>query len=107
MKKFLKNKDICKVTFKLPSTAAPNAKKAHLVGEFNNWDLKATPLKKLKNGDFSVTLDLETNREYRYRYLIDSERWENDWEADRYERTPFGDSDNSVLVLYQTETVKN
>jgi 1,4-alpha-glucan branching enzyme len=40
-----------------------SAKTAHLVGEFNNWTYFSTPMKKLKNGAFTATLDLETGRE--------------------------------------------
>ncbi|UCE07270.1 MAG: isoamylase early set domain-containing protein [bacterium] len=63
------------------------------------WDTKAIPLKKLKNGSFTVTIDLETERGYQFRYLIDGKIWENDWEADKYVPTHFGDSDNSVVII--------
>ena len=45
-KKFLKTKSTCQVTFQLPQEV--EAKKASVVGEFNNWDQSATPLKKAK-----------------------------------------------------------
>ncbi len=32
----------------------------------------------LKNGDFSATLSLEAGKSYRFRYLLDGKRWEND-----------------------------
>ena len=80
----------CRVSFRLPKEAALDAKKATIVGDFNNWDAEATQMKRLKNGDFAVTLDLNTGRAYNYRYLIDGNRWENDWHADRYEQNPYG-----------------
>ena len=98
-KSYLKNKPACRVTLRLPCAAAPEAKTVYVLGDFNEWKLYATPMKRLKNGDFSTTLELATGREYRFRYLIDEDRWENDWNADRYEKSPFGDSDNSVVVI--------
>ena len=98
-KQFLKSKPICKVTFRLPSEAAKDANTVHIVGDFNNWDIYATPLKKLKDGSFTVTLDLEKDKEYQFRYLIDENTWENDWSADKYVPTPFGNAENSVVVV--------
>jgi len=97
-KVYLKSKDVCKVTFRLPKIAAPGAKKACIVGDFNNWNIYATPMKKLKSGDFTITLELEPGEEYQFRYLIDDDRWENDWNADKYVKSPFG-SENSVVYV--------
>jgi 1,4-alpha-glucan branching enzyme len=97
-KRYLKTKPVGKVTFKLPKEAARAARKVHVVGEFNDWDRKATPMARLKDGGFSVTLDLEPGREYRFRYLIDEQIWENDWEADKYEPSPYGAEDSVVVV---------
>jgi 1,4-alpha-glucan branching enzyme len=98
-KQYLKSKPVCKVTFRFPKQAAGDAKRVHLVGDFNNWKTAATPMKKLKSGDFTVTLDLETDKEYQFRYLIDGATWENDWEADKYAPSPFPGEDNSVVML--------
>ena len=75
------------------------ANSASVVGDFNNWSIKDHPMKKLKNGEFIVELDLESNKEYQFRYLIDEETWENDWEADKYIRSEFGNCENSVIVV--------
>ena len=96
-KQFLKSKPVCKVTFKIPADAAGDAKVAHVVGEFNDWSIVATPMKRLKSGGFSVVVDLEKDRDYQFRYLLDGSRWENDWEADRYEACVFGNCENSVV----------
>ena len=98
-KQYLKSKPVCKVTFRLPEDAAGSAKSANIVGEFNEWNIYATPMKRLKNGSFVLTLDLEPNREYQFRYLLDDEIWENDGEADKYVSHPYGDGENSVVVL--------
>lgn len=97
-KQYLKSKPVCKVTFRLPKKAAPGAQSVTIVGEFNNWDMTETPMKKFKNGDFALTLELPCNREYRFRYLIDGNRWENDWNADKYILNPYGCDDSVVVV---------
>ena len=98
-KQYLKTKPLCNVTFNLNKEEAPEAKKVHLVGDFNNWDVKAQPMKKLKNGKFTATLPLEKGREYQFRYLVNLVQWVNDWEADTYRTTPYGNEENSVVIL--------
>ncbi|MEO0468640.1 MAG: isoamylase early set domain-containing protein [Bacteroidota bacterium] len=98
-KKFLKSKPVCKVTFKLKKQFAPVADNVALVGDFNDWDHEATPMKALKSGGFSTTLDLEQGKEYQFRYLVDGNIWANDEAADKYVQSPFPDAENSVLVL--------
>jgi len=53
----------------------------------------------LKDGSFTLTLDLETGREYQFRYLLDGTNWINDEAADSYCPSGFGDSQNSVITL--------
>jgi hypothetical protein len=43
---------------------------------------------------FEVTVPLERNHRYRYRYLIDGHRWENDWNADEYVPNAHGGDDS-------------
>ncbi len=97
-KQYLKNKSVCKVTFKIPSKEADGAKSVRIAGDFNNWDEEATPMKSLKNGAFTATIELETDQEYHFKYLIDETKWENDWNADKYIPSPIGGWDNSVVV---------
>lgn len=97
-KQYLKSSPLCKVTFRLPKDAAGDAGAVSIVGEFNNWNMSEHQMKKLKNGDFTATIELPCNREFRFRYLIDSCRWENDWFADKYLPNEFG-SDDSVVVV--------
>ncbi|MCC7446978.1 MAG: isoamylase early set domain-containing protein [Anaerolineae bacterium] len=96
-KKYLKTK--CKVTFELPQSVAEGAENVYLVGDFNNWDEHATPMDKKRGNRFTVTLDLEPNQEYQYRYLVNGKDWHNDWEADKYVANPFS-GDNSVVSTY-------
>jgi 1,4-alpha-glucan branching enzyme len=69
---------------------------AYLVGEFNRWDKHTTPMKRHKDGSFSVALNLEAGKEYRFRYWLDETRWENDWDADGYLPTGFNSEDSVV-----------
>jgi 1,4-alpha-glucan branching enzyme len=98
-KKYRNYSSTCQVTFTMPKEAVQSAQTVHLAGDFNNWDTTATPLKKQKSGDFSVTLDLQTGQEYQYRYLLDGKTWVNDWKADRYQPSPIGNWENSVVAL--------
>ena len=98
-KQYFKKKPVCKVTFGLSSESINGALSAHLVGEFNEWNISATPMKKRKDGSFAVTINLETGTEYQFRYLIDQSHWENAANADRYVPTPYGDADNSVIIV--------
>lgn len=96
-KQYLKSREGCKVTFRLPKDAAQSAASVYLVGEFNDWSPTATPMKKAKSGDYSVTVELVPGRAYQFRYLLDETRWENDWAADRYVPAPFSGAENSVV----------
>jgi len=86
----------CRVTFELPGQVS--AETVALCGEFNEWDPTQHPMKRRKDGSFSLTISLKPGNEYRFRYLLDGERWENDWAADKYVLNEFGTED-SVVVL--------
>jgi 1,4-alpha-glucan branching enzyme len=96
-KQYLKTKPLCKVTFSLPRQVADLVNTAYLVGDFNDWNTNATPMKRLKNG-FTATLTLRHNTAYQFRYLLDGVRWENDWKADKYLPNRYG-GENSVVVV--------
>ena len=98
-KQYLKSRPVCKVTFNLSKEESGSAETATLVGEFNNWDPSATPMKRFKNGKFTVTLDLDLEKEYQFRYFLDGERWENDPKADKYAKVSDLDTENSVVVV--------
>jgi len=90
---------VCNVTFYLSPTMAGYASRIDLVGDFNNWNTEATPMKKAENGTFAVSLDLSKGSEYQFLYLIDRQCWEIDREADKFVKSPYGDSENSVVVV--------
>lgn len=97
-KKYLKSKALCKVTFELAQAAANGAKEVALAGDFNAWNTTETVLKKGKDGVFKATLELESGKEYQFRYVLDGQIWANDPEADKFASTSFG-TENSVVVL--------
>ena len=98
-KQYLKSKAVCKVTFKLSKEQAQAAEFVKLLGDFNDWDLSAAPMKKLKNGDFTTTVSLAKDSEYQFRYLLDNKSWENAWEADAYIPSSVAFADNSVVQV--------
>ncbi len=97
-KKFLKSKPVVKVTFRLPNDVAENANEAAVVGDFNAWNPAAAPMKSLKTGGFTTTVELEQGKEYQFRYVVDGQVWTNDEAADKYVPSPFG-AENSVVVV--------
>lgn len=98
-KLYLKSKPVCKVTFKLSKNEAKSADSVSIVGDFNNWDGKAAPMKKLKNGSFSAALDLPVDKDYQFRYLLNQTAYENDSHADAYVMSPVSTDENSVIRI--------
>ena len=100
-KTYSKDKKTCKVTFTVTQEAAHGASDVTIAGDFNSWSSTITPMTKAPDGSFSVKLELDVNREYQFRYLLDNTRWENDWNADKYVPAPYSNADNSVVVTRQ------
>lgn len=99
-KQYLKSKPVCKVTFLMEKESVKGAGKVDLLGEFNNWNTaEPVVMKKLKNGTFKVTIDLPSESEFQFKYLLDGEVWINDTEADKFVNAGLGDEENSVVVL--------
>ncbi len=83
------------VTFSLPM--AVGARRAAICGEWNDWSPDRDVMDQVEEG-FIRTIHLEGGRSYRFRYLLDGIRWENDLTADGYVPNGYG-SDNSVVDL--------
>ena len=94
-KQYLKSKPVCKVTFTVP---AEDANEVVVAGSFNDWNNKKTKLKKLKNGSFKGTVDLEKDTSYEFKYIVDG-IWQNEEQADAYAWNEYAASENSVLNL--------
>lgn len=88
------------VAFELP--AAVGATSVSLCGEFNGWSRETHSLDRLEDGRFRAELPLPTGQRWRFRYLLDGQRWENDWAADDYVPNGLG-SDDSVVDLTDAE----
>ncbi|MDD6178074.1 MAG: isoamylase early set domain-containing protein [Succinivibrionaceae bacterium] len=105
VKKYLKTK--VKVTFEVAKEAALGAKEVYLLCDFNGWDpipLVASKAKK-KEGSYSLSIDLPIPQEtkafqYRFRFVMPdgSEKYDNDWNAEKYCPNPFG-GENSVFTV--------
>lgn len=95
-KQYTKDKKSCKVTFSLPEEV--NASKVVLYGDFTKWEKAPLQMKRYKDGNFKVSATLKAGKSYRFRYHLDGERWENDWQADGYALNEFGTEDSIVNV---------
>lgn len=89
-----------RVTFSMPSGTCADT--IHLVGDFNNWNTSATPLRSCPEG-WSVAVDLPSGCAYRYRYLVDGAKWLNDWNADFYAPNEQGGDDSVIVSLLPHE----
>ena len=96
MIKSRKAKSRASVTFTLDPRVG--AQTAAVCGEWNDWSVSADVMRRDAEGGFSLIVDLEAGRAYRFRYLLDGQRWENDWAADAYLPNSFG-GDDSVVDL--------
>jgi hypothetical protein len=92
------------VTFTLPGEVG--AGNVVLCGDFNDWSAGNIALQRGSDGAWQVTLPLEPGRSYRYRYLLDGERWENAWQADWYEPNAFGSTNSVVIVDFPEHTLE-
>ncbi|GAA3584972.1 isoamylase early set domain-containing protein [Snuella lapsa] len=92
-KQYLKSKPVCKVTF---SILAEDANEVSVVGNFNEWDTEAAPLKKLKNGTFKGTVNLDKDASYEFKYVVDG-AYINDDAADAYAWNDYAAAENSVV----------
>ena len=100
-KRKIKNK--VRVTFSLPAQKGDES--VYLVGDFNDWDVRATPMAFTSEGYWEVNLSLRPNREYQFRYLVNGSVWRNDPAADSYVRNQRG-SENSVVATIIGSSMK-
>jgi hypothetical protein len=83
------------VTFTL--STAVGASQVAVCGEWNNWSPESDIMERTEDA-FTHTVELEAGRTFRFRYLLDGHRWENDWAADLYVPNDHG-GDDSVVDL--------
>ncbi len=95
-KSYQKSGGICRVTFRFKPEI--DTKKAYLCGDFNDWNPMANPMKRLKEGDFSVTISLQAGGTYSFKYLLDGKHWQSDPQADGYVGNIYG-TENSLISI--------
>jgi 1,4-alpha-glucan branching enzyme len=78
------------------SLIMPEAQSVALVGTFNEWDLKRTPMRRDPLLGWKTTIWLPRGR-YEYRFVVDGQ-WVSDPNAKESVRNSFG-STNSVIVV--------
>jgi 1,4-alpha-glucan branching enzyme len=88
--------DTKKVRFSLPADV--NAERAVVCGEFNDWSPTAHRMRRFKDGRFVINIPLDRGREYRYRFLLDDERWTNDPAAEALVPNRYGGEDCLIRV---------
>ncbi len=95
-RELLKNNNQVKLTFVLPLDSTQP--RTSVVGDFNQWDPKATPLLKRSNGTASAAVTVPVGQRVRFRYYTADGRWFNDEAADAYELGDYGAEDCVVLL---------
>jgi 1,4-alpha-glucan branching enzyme len=84
-----------KLTFTLSLDDTPNP--VSVLGDFNDWDPLAHPLKKRSNGTRSVSVVVPAGGAYSFKYLSESGTWFNDMDADSHTTNEYGQV-NSVVT---------
>jgi hypothetical protein len=70
-----------------------------VVGDFNDWDPRATPLRPSADSLWSVVIPLRPGR-YHYTFVVDGTRWSRDPSAPRALEDDFG-TPTSVITVAQ------
>ena len=83
-----------KLTFTLSLQDTPEP--VSVLGDFNDWDPLAHPLKKRSNGTRSVSVTVPAGETYAFKYLAEGGTWFTDVDADEQSANEYGEV-NSVL----------
>ena len=75
-----------------------NAGRVALVGDFNNWDVAATPMQRAGPNAWWVIVQLRPGR-YRYSFVINGTRWMTDPGAPRAADNDFGPRSSVITIL--------
>lgn len=84
------------VQFVLDAREVAGASTVSVVGDFNNWDVRATPMT-LDRGAWSVSLPTTQGRHV-YAFVIDGERWIADPRAPKATDSDFGRPGSVIIV---------
>lgn len=91
------NPEVRTVEFVLRTTADSAVA---LVGDFNDWDPAATPLRPASDSLWSVVIPLQPGR-YRYTFIVDGTRWHPDPSAPRALEDDFGTPTSVITVAHR------
>jgi len=83
------------VTFAL---RAPQVSSVALVGDFNAWDPRATPMRRQGQGDLWTTQVELADGLHSYAYVIDGRQWQPDPGAPLSPEAPFGVRSSLIVV---------
>ena len=98
-KTYTKNKSKCKVTFKFEPTEEVQVDTIQVVGSFNGWgNEKKHFLKKRKDGTYSLSVNLNSESSYEYKYLVNENEWYTDSNAENLVWNIYG-SQNALLEV--------
>lgn len=82
---------------------APDARTVSVVGDFNDWDPSATPLREAADaGVWTITVPLAAGR-HQYVFMVDGNRWTPDPAAPTAVEDDFG-LPNSVITVGESAT---
>ncbi len=77
---------------------ADSASDVRIVGDFNDWDASATPMRRSRAGGvWSVVVPLEPGRHV-YAFVVDGKQWVADAAAPRAPESEFG-TPNSIIMV--------
>jgi 1,4-alpha-glucan branching enzyme len=82
------------ITFELDPGVAANT--VAVAGDFNDWAIDVDLMERRTDGSFHLTKVLAIGKAYRFRYVLDGDRWVNAWDADDYAPNHFGGEDSVV-----------
>lgn len=99
-KEYSQNKELCKVTFQISKKLGDQFGEISVVGDFNNWNPSANYFSETeKDGLYSVSVMLDANKEYQFRYLGDGVNWFNEPDANMEIESFYPGAHNSVVIV--------
>jgi 1,4-alpha-glucan branching enzyme len=75
---------------------APDAENVYLMGDFNQWNEKAHPMKLGADGLWEKTIMIQLGK-YEYRFLVDG-KWQNDPDNDNICPNCYGTMNNVLEI---------
>ncbi|HBY97854.1 MAG TPA: glycoside hydrolase family 13 [Chloroflexi bacterium] len=95
------SRHVARITFTLPACVWTDT--VNLVGDFNNWHHSSHPFRRERDGQWSLTIDLEAGPAYQFCYLLDGKEWTSEQQADAFVRDSYGRSSFVVLTEFGAE----